>query len=114
MGPGEGQEGARRGQDGARRGPGGGQERVRRGPGECQEGARRGTKTRTLKQKVCQKHVPLSKKSAPLGTPEQLPSLRGHPLGLEENASFVILDEFSRVFCDVLDRTPKRRGVGER
>ena len=37
------------------------------------------SKTRTLRQKVRQKHVPLSKKSVPLGTPEQLPSLQGHP-----------------------------------
>ena len=72
------------------------------------------SKTCTLKQKVRQKHVPLGKKSAPVRLRDVTPGILGTPSGLEENASFVILDEFSREFGDLLDRTPKRRGVGER
>ena len=69
------------------------------------------SKTRTLKQKVRQKHVPLGKKSGPRCGPGDIADT---PSGFEQNGGFVILDEFSRAFGDLLDRTPKRRGVGER
>ena len=64
---------------------------------------------RPLKQNVRQKYDPFVIKS----TPEQLPSLQGHPSsGCTKNTSFVILDEFSRVSGDLLDPTPSGEGQG--
>ena len=67
-------------------------------------------KMRPRKQKVRQQCYPFVRKSTPHAAPES----RGTPLGFEHNASFVILNEFSRVSGDLMDRTSKRRGVGER
>ena len=85
-----------------------------------------GSKSCTLTQKVHQKRVPLSRKSTsePQGGVKNAypyaksasktrtlrqkvaPSRFQGPPGFEENTSFVILDEFSRAFGDLLDRTP--------
>ena len=69
------------------------------------------SKTCTLKQKVRQKRVPSARKCPPNAAPE---SSRTPPWDSNETGVLLFETSFSRVFGDVPDRTPKRRGVGER